>query len=62
MRSHVTADELQHARLILDLDRLDRAIRRARSEGATEIPELAREREAVLEAMRQVVARLERAI
>jgi DNA primase len=61
-RSSVSPDELQHARLVLERDRLDRAIRRARSEGATEIPELARERERVLEGIRQVVARLERAV
>ena len=61
-RGRVTPDELEHARLILERDRLDRAIRRARAEGATEIPELAREREEVLERIRQVVARLERAV
>ncbi len=61
-RSSVSPDELQHARLVLERDRLDRAIRRARAEGATEIPELARERERVLEGIRQVVARLERAV
>jgi hypothetical protein len=61
-RGHVSADELEHARLVLERDRLDRAIRRARAEGATEIPELARERETVLEGIRQIVARLERAV
>jgi DNA primase len=61
-RSRANPDELQHARLLLERDRLDRAIRRARAEGATEIPELARERETVLEGIRQVVARLERAV
>jgi DNA primase len=61
-RASISPDELQHARLVLERDRLDRAIRRARAEGATEIPELAREREAVLEGIRQVVARLERAV
>jgi DNA primase len=61
-RGQVSPDELQHARLVLERDRLDRAIRRARAEGATEIPELARERETVLEGIRQVVARLERAV
>jgi len=61
-RSSVSQDELRHARLVLERDRLDRAIRRARAEGATEIPELAREREGVLEGIRQVVARLERAV
>jgi DNA primase len=59
---HVDEAQLDHARLVLERDRLDRAIRRARAEGATEIPDLARERETVLEAIRQVVARLERAV
>jgi DNA primase len=58
----VTGDELEHARLVLERMRLDRAIRRARAEGATEIPELARERETVREEIRQLVARLERAL
>jgi DNA primase len=62
LRSHVSPDELQHARLVLERDRLDRAIRRARAEGATEIPQLARDRETVLEEIRQVVSRLERAV
>jgi DNA primase len=61
-RGHVDPGELEHARLLLELDRLDRAIRRARAEAATEIPALAREREAVRERIRQVVARLERAV
>jgi DNA primase len=61
-RGRVTEDELTHARLVLELDRLERAIRRARAEGATEIPELARERETVRERIRQVAARLERAM
>jgi DNA primase len=58
----VSEDELEHARLVLERTRLDRAIRRARAEGATEIPELARERETVREQIRQVVAKLERAV
>jgi DNA primase len=61
-RGRVSEDELTHARLILELDRLDRAIRRARAEGATEIPELARERETVREQIHRVAARLERAV
>jgi DNA primase len=59
---HVTVDQLTHARLVLDRARLERAIRRARAEGAVGIGELARQREAVLEGIRQVVARLERAV
>jgi DNA primase len=61
-RGSVSEDELTHARLILELDRLQRAIRRARAEGATEIPELARERETVREQLHRVAARLERAV
>jgi DNA primase len=51
---------LEHARLVLDRDRLDRAIIRARGEGAG-TTELAREREGVREAIRAVVARIEAA-
>jgi DNA primase len=58
----VSEDELEHARLVLERTRLDRAIRRARAEGAAEIPELARERETVREQIRQVAAKLERAV
>jgi DNA primase len=50
---------LEHARLVLELARLDRAIRRARAEGATGISALAREREEVLKAVQAVVPRLE---
>jgi DNA primase len=53
-------DRLEHARLVLELERLDRAIIRARHEGAG-TSELARDREAVRESMRSVVARLESA-
>jgi DNA primase len=51
-------DRLEHARLILELERLDRAIIRARHEGAG-TSQLARDREAVRESMHTVVARLE---
>jgi DNA primase len=59
---HVSEDQLTHARLVLERSRLERAIRRARAEGASGIGQLAREREVVLEDIRQVVARLERAV
>ena len=59
---HVSEDQLEHARLVLERARLERAIRRARTEGGTGIGELARQREAVLEKIRNVVARLERAV
>ncbi len=53
-----SADRLEHARLILDRDRLDRAIIRARAEGAG-TGDLARQRELVRDAIREAVARLE---
>jgi DNA primase len=52
---------LEHARLVLERDRLDRAIIRARGEGVG-TSELAREREAVRDAIRSVVAGLENTI
>ncbi len=58
----VSEDQLEHARLVLERARLERAIRRARGEGASGTGELAREREAVLEGIRQIVSRLERAV
>ncbi len=54
-------DRLEHARLVLERDRLDRAIIRARGEGAG-TGELAQEREVVREAIREAVARLEKAL
>jgi DNA primase len=56
----VTVDELEHARLLLELGRVERAIRRARADGALGIADLAREREQVRESIRAVVARIER--
>jgi DNA primase len=56
-----SADRLEHARLILDLDRLERAIIRARASGVG-TSELARKREVVREAYRQAVARLEKTL
>jgi DNA primase len=52
-------DRLEHARLVLELARLDRAIRRARGEHGADTSALAREREGVLKAVRAVVSRLE---
>ncbi|MGZ4169554.1 MAG: DNA primase [Solirubrobacteraceae bacterium] len=52
---------LEHARLKLDLDRLDRAIIRARAQGAG-TGELARQRETVRDAIRHAVARLEKTL
>jgi DNA primase len=55
-------ERLQHVRLVLERDRLSRAIIRARTDGASGISELARERETVQEAIHGVVARLEQAV
>ena len=51
-------DRLEHARLLLEVERLDRAILRARAAGEG-TSELAREREAVRDALHGVVSRLE---
>ncbi len=59
---HVSEDQVEHARLVLERARLERAIRRARAEGGTGTGDLAREREVVLEKIRKVVAQLERAV
>ncbi len=59
---NVTVEQLEHARLVLELRRVERAIRRARANGAPGIADLAREREQVREAIRAVVARMERAV
>jgi DNA primase len=53
-----SADRLEHARLILERDRLERAIIRARAQGAG-TSDLARQREVVRDAIREAVARLE---
>ncbi len=58
----VSQERLQHARLVLELARLDRAIVRARAQGAAGTSELGHEREQVLAAIRGVVARLEKAV
>jgi DNA primase len=55
-------ESLEHARLLLEKSRIERAIRRARAQGGTGIPDLARQREAVLAGIRDVVARLEKAV
>jgi DNA primase len=57
--SDVSIERLEHARLVLELARVDRAIRRARGERGGDVGELAREREEVLAGIREVVARLE---
>jgi DNA primase len=57
-----TKDRLEHARLVLELGRIDRAIRRARAAPGADVTALAREREGVLKAVRLVVARLEKPV
>ncbi|MGH2871653.1 MAG: hypothetical protein ACRDL5_04230, partial [Solirubrobacteraceae bacterium] len=56
-----SADRLEHARLLLERDRLDRSLIRARVQG-TGSGELARRREVVLGEIRAVGARLEGAV
>ena len=56
-----SADRLEHVRLVLELERMERAIIRARAARAG-TSELARRREAVRDEMRAVVARLETTI
>jgi DNA primase len=58
----VSQERLEHARLLLELGRVDRAIVRARAQGAAGTRELAHEREQVLAGIRGVVARLEKAV
>ncbi len=55
-------ERLDHARLLLELARVDRAIARARAQGGEGISELARERQQALEAIHGVVTRLEKAV
>ena len=57
----VNVYRLEHARLLLERDRLDRAIRRARSDGQPGV-ELANERKDVLERLHEVITRLERTV
>jgi DNA primase len=54
-----TVDGLDHARLLLERARLDRAITRARAEGGAGVNALAREREHLREQIQAVVARIE---
>jgi DNA primase len=58
----VSVEALEHARLLLELGRVERAIRRARGAGASGISDLARERERVREQIRAVTGRMERAV
>jgi DNA primase len=58
----VSVEQLEQQRLLLERARLERAIRRAREEGGLRIRDLAREREHVLDEIRAIDARMERAI
>ncbi len=58
----LSPERLQHARLVLERTRLDRAIIRARAQGASGINDLASEREEILEAIHAVVSKLEKAV
>ena len=58
----VSVEALEHARLLLELGRVERAIRRARGAGSSGISDLAREREKVREQIRAVTGRMERAV
>ena len=58
----VTQEQLEQQRLLLERARLERAIRRAREQRAPGINDLAREREDVLGAIRELDSRMEEAI
>jgi DNA primase len=60
--STVSEERLNHARLVLEMARLDRSVARARATGAPGIGDLAREREHVREQLHGVVARLEQTV
>jgi DNA primase len=52
-------ERLTHAKLVLELGRIDRSIRRARADGGVEFGPLARQREAVLAAILDLSGRIE---
>lgn len=58
----VTIEQLEQQRLLLERARLERAIRRAREQRAPGIRDLAREREDVLGAIRELDSRMEKAV
>lgn len=55
----VTADELEHAHLVLERDRLERERRYLRTHGGPGLPQVALELQAVLGSIRALVARIE---
>ena len=63
----ISPDRLEHARLLLELSRVERAIKRARvdrgtGDGSADITALAREREAIKAQMHAVTTRFERTV
>ncbi len=58
-RSDISPDRLDHARLLLELGRVDRAIKRARVEPGADVPALGREREGILTQIHEVFSRIE---
>ena len=59
---HVSADELEHARLVLERDRLTREIKYLRGHGGGGLPKLSAEYQAVIAQIKLVVTRLERPV
>jgi DNA primase len=57
-----SASRVEHALLVLERNRIDRAIRRARVTGSMDVARLAGEREQVMERIHLVVAALEKAV
>ncbi len=58
----VSQAQLEQQRLLLELARIERAIRRARVEGSSGTGDLAREREHVLEAIHSIDSHIEKAV
>jgi hypothetical protein len=59
---HVTAEQLEQQRLLLERARIERAIRQAREQGGSGMLELAREREEVMGEIRAIDALMEKAL
>jgi DNA primase len=59
---HINSDELEHARLVLERDRLSREIKYLRDHGGGGLPKLSAEYQAVLAQIKVVVTRLERPV